>query len=490
MPGIFLLSPWVDMRYKMAITSLKLIKYYLADHGYQAEIIDCAYYPRDLEEVVARVRASGPRPVVGVTGYTRERFYAYELIRKVRSAVPDALIVVGGRHFGFLAEETLTELPEVDAVVRGEGEVTFKEICDRAAQGLGFEGVDGLSCREGGRVVHNPDRNVPDDLDLFRVYDPDDPASLEPGELLGHTKIDFKNSYFPVHATRGCPNKCVYCSLTASKVRFRSIDNILREIEDKIRATGVRYVSFTDSSLTINRHFVTDLCNAIMERGLDIRWRCYSRVNIDIELLRLMRKAGLDSVEIGLETGSPKILKSIRKNIKHDEVRSFVRLARELGIKVWVFCMVSLPDETYEDARMTLDFVREIAPYITNTGLQTCRITPDAALCAMARERGVLPADFSWFEPYETPLKELTRPWDASLPIYVEHLTIPQIQQVHDEFKRILSRDLADLSVFWQGVKYNLSPRGLKRLTPRLLAKKAVLAADMFYHAVRNRLRG
>ncbi len=489
MHEIFLLSPWVDQKYKMAITSLKLIKYYLEDHGHPSEIIDCAYFPRDLKEVTARV-ARGQRPIVGITGYTRERFFAYELIRKVKAAAPDAFVVVGGRHFGFLPAETLEKLPEVDAVVRGEGEVTFTEIVQAVKAGRDMEGIAGVSWRKEGRVEHNPDRCQEDDLDLFRSYDTKGKTDLKPEELLGSTKLDASHAYFSVHATRGCPNKCVYCSLTASKVRYRSVDSVLDEIEDKIAATGVRNVSFTDSSLTISKKFVTALCEGMLARNLDLRWRCYSRVNIDTDILRLMRRAGLDSVEIGLETGSPKVLKSIRKNIRLPEVEAFCKLAFELGIKVWVFCMVSLPDETVEDAQMTIDFVKNIAPYIANTGLQTTRITPDAALCAIAQERGVLPKDFDWFAPYSTPHGTLSRPWDASLPVYLEHLTVPQICEFHEKFKRITSVDLANFASFWRGVKYNLSPRGLRNLTPAELLRKARLAGLMFVNAVRNRLAG
>lgn len=483
MHEVFLLSPWVDIRYKMTITSLALLKYYLEDHGHAARIIDCAYHRQDLADVLPVIAAS-PRPIVGVTAYTRERFGAYDLIRRVRAAVPDAVIVVGGRHFGFLAQETLAEMPEVDVVVRGEGEVTLLRLVEAVKAGRTLEGVEGLSYRTPeGQVEHNPDRPQEDDLDQFRSYDVHGKSDLKPENLLGHTKLDGSHRYFSVHATRGCPNRCVYCSLRSSKVRYRSIASVIQEIEDKIAATGVRHVSFTDSSLTISRRYVTDLCNAIIEKKLNIVWRCYSRVNIDVKILELMRRAGLDAVEIGLETGSPKVLKAICKNIKHDEVERFCHEAHRLGIQVWVFCMVSLPEETYEDALMTVEFLRKITPYITSSGLQTTRVTPDATLHQMARERGILPADFSWFEPYETPHQELTRPWDASLPLYLENLTIPQIQDIHSQFDALVTTRLATFNSLLQGLRYNLSRKGLARLTPASLARKVKKAALMLVNA-------
>jgi radical SAM superfamily enzyme YgiQ (UPF0313 family) len=485
---IFLLSPWVDITYKMAITSLRFIKYYLEDHGYAATIIDCARYPRDLKEVMARIGKT-PNPIVGVTGYTRERFYAYELIRKVKQAAPGATLVVGGRHFGAVPRETLENMPEVDAAVRGEGEITFYEMVDALHAGRDFTGVAGVTWRAAdGSIVDNPDRCLEDNLDLFRYYDDKNKTDLDPEELLGQTKLGTKHRYFSVTATRGCPNRCVYCTASTSKVRYRTVSKVLDEIEDMIAATGVRNMSFGDSSLTISRKFVTELCEGMLERNLNLSWNCYSRVNIDIDILRLMRRAGLESVEIGLESGSPKVLKSIRKNIKLEEVEAFCKLAHELGIRVWVFCMVSLPDETPEDAQMTIDFVKKIAPFITNTGMQTTRITPDAALCQMAKDRGVLPRDFDWFAPYETPHGTLSRPWDATLPVYLEHLNVEQICDYHEQFKRITSVDLANFASFWRGMKYNLSPRGLRNLTPAEFVRKSRMAGVMFVNALRKSL--
>ena len=180
------------------------------------------------------------------------------------------------------------------------------------------------------------------------------------------------------------------------------------------------------------------------------------------------------------------MLKAIKKNIKHEQVEEFVKKAHRLGIKVWVFSMVSLPEETFEDAMMTIDFIKKVAPYITNTGVQTTRITPDAALCDIAKEKGILPRRFNWFEPYETPYLRLTRPWDAILPIYIEHLTTDQILKLHDRFKQITSKDLASFSNLIQGIKYNLSYRGLKRLSLSDILRKIRLGLTILYYSTRR----
>ncbi len=437
MHNIYLLSPYVERKYEFTQNSLEYLRFYLMDNGYEATMIDCAHYPQDLKEVIA-ILSRGAKPIIGITAYTRERFHAYHLIRTIRREIPDSLIVVGGRHFGFLPEETLLELPEVDIVVRGEGEITFKEICDAATSNTDFVTILGISYVDNGEIRHNPDRPLEEDINKFRNFDKNYLPDLNKYSLLFLTKTDHKNKYFSIYATRGCPNRCVYCSLTSNKVRYRDIDSIIAEIEEKIEITGSRYVSFGDSSLTISKSFVTKLCDEIIKKKLNIHFSCYSRVNIDLELLKHMRKAGLVAVEIGLESASPKILKSIKKNINLDQFERFCREAHGLGIKIYVFTMLSLPDETTDDVDKTLDCLRKMAKYIYFATMQVTRILPDAALCQMAKDRNIFPEDFNWFRPYirDIDIASSHKSYNT-IPIYRELLSENDIKEKLEEYEKL-----------------------------------------------------
>ena len=149
--------------------------------------------------------------------------------------------------------------------------------------------------------------------------------------------------------------------------------------------------------------------------------------------------AGLESVEIGLESGSPKVLKAIKKNIILDQVESFCEEASRLGIKVFVFCMISLPDETLDDVDMTIKFIRNIKSHISNAGMQATRILPDAALYQMAKDRGVLLKEFSWFSHYQRSSRGESNPIYDTLPLYMEHLSVDDIRRKRAEFKNALS---------------------------------------------------
>jgi len=487
MNKIYLLSPWIDKEYADQESSLEYIKFYLIDSGYQAKIINCAQYDRDLNNVI-KVLKEDKRPIIGITAYTRERFHAYDLIRKIRGEISDSVIVVGGRHFGFLSEETLHELPEVDIVVRGEGEITFKEICDSVYNDSSYANILGISYRNEDKIIHNPDRSQEKDINKFRNYDIND---IKKYVYLSNSKMDKKNLYFTVYTTRGCPYSCVYCSLGGRRIRFRSINSIIEEIEAKINATGVRNIKFDDSSVTYNKNFIINLCGKIIKKNLNIRWHCYSRVNIDTNLLKLMKKAGMVSAAIGLESGSPKVLKSIKKRINLEQVETYCREAYNLGIKLYLFCMISLPDEGLEDVDMTINFVKKMSKYIYSSGMQTTRILPDTALYKIAVEKNVLPKDFSWFKPYinnDKYFEDISIFDYRTLPIYTEQLTTKDIKEKLEEFNAVVHREFVYFgTTIITVLKNNFRKEELKNMTFKIFTRKIINAFHLLRKAYHNK---
>jgi len=487
MNKIYLISPWCEAKYRLTPNSLNYIRFYLLDHGYDSEVIDCAHYDRDLNDVISILKED-KAPIVGITSYTRERFHAYSLIKRIKNEFIDSLVVVGGRHFGSLADETLVELPQVNIVVRGEGEITFKEICDSVKNNKGFEEVLGISYKNGNDIVHNPDRPLENNLDKFRNFDINHLPDPKTHTLTLPTKTDNRKHFF-VYATRGCAFKCIFCSLTAERVRLRSINNIIREIEDKIKITGVRNVKFGDSSLTLKREFVVDLCEEIIRKKLNVRFSCYSRVDVDPEILNLMKKAGLVSVEVALESGSPRVLKSIKKNIRLGQFEKYIKEAYKLRIKVYVFCMISFPDETVEDAEMTVSMIKKLSKYIYFASLQVTRILPDAALFNIAKERGVIAKDFSWFGSFaETRDCSIFKdPNYSTIPLYIELLTENDIMNKLEMFNALSKRDFTYKLYFKRALINNIGMNNLRKLSLRQLKRKVSSAFVLLLSAIRNR---
>ncbi len=493
---IYLVSPYTKVKSFSPHYSLEYIRFYLLDHGYDAEIIDCSHYDSGLEGVIAKLKED-EKPIIGITAYTRERFAAYDLIKKIRNDIPDSLIVVGGRHFTCLAEEALKNLPEIDIVVRGEGEITFKEICDSVYNKISINEIRGVSFKEEGRIVHTPERPLEHNLDLFRNYDKDylpDPKkyslTAESYKVGGAKRQGFIKGFI-VFTTRGCPSRCVFCSLTVAKVRYRSIDNVLNEIEEKIKITGTRCVIFKDPSLTAVKRHVKELCEKIIERNLNIQWICYSRADIDLELLKLMKEAGLIGVETALESGSPRVLKAVKKRIDIDQFERFCIEAYNLWIRVYVFCMVSLPDERLEDVDMTISLIKKLSKYIyAAPGLQATRILPDAALYNIAKERKVLPDDFDWFKPYTSGTDpRIANPDYSTIPLYLEHLSQADIIEKVHEFDMIAKSNFTQFYSIKRALVSNLRLQNMKYLTLRDFKRKAGKAFIMLISVYRNRVK-
>ena len=477
---VYLLSPYCETKYTAMNSSLNYLKYYLVDNGYSAEVYDCAFFDEEYEEIIEIIGKSS-NPIVGITGYSRERFNAYRLIRKIKQRIPDALIVVGGRHFGFLAKETLENLPEVDLVVKGAGEVAFKEIVDHALSDENYSLIAGVVSRSReGKVLEVPPAKVPKFVDHFRNYDKEDYKKQKTGRVF-HSKVDKKNKYFNVFAIRGCPFQCIFCSLTAQKVQFRDIESVLDEIEEKIEITGLRHMRFPDSSFTINRKYTEKLCTRMIERGISVKWGCYSRVDISYDLLKLMAEAGCISLEVALESGSEKVLKTIKKKIDVEQYKTFVKWAHGLGMKVWVFTMMSFPDETPEEVDMTLEVMKETAPYVYEFGLQVARILPDASLYPIARQRGVLPEDFNWFDEkfadFQSRLNK-TADYDT-IPLYIDSMSEEVLLEKLKEYEAIKLEYYTQPEIFWDGVLQELKLRKLKKLTLREFLRKCGVGAKM-----------
>jgi radical SAM superfamily enzyme YgiQ (UPF0313 family) len=238
-----------------------------------------------------------------------------------------------------------------------------------------------------------------------------------------------------VMTSRGCPGRCVYCCLSAGRVRFRDPIAVVDEIEQKAKLAGTNELGISDSSFTANKKHVIAICDEILRRDLRLKWSCQSRVNIDVEILRLMKQAGCVELSVGVESASARVLRAIQKKINLDQVMTFLEMCKQTNLSVLTYFMVSLPEETEEDARVTFDFIKEISPLIFKPALQIAQVYPDARLYYMAKEKGLLPEGFDWFKPYENPnVKDLGG--RENIPFYFENLNLQFLRSFIHEYKQ------------------------------------------------------
>ena len=389
----------------------------------------------DLNELIKVLSAKTPL-IVGMTGYSRYRFASYAAIREIKHNFPECTMVAGGRHFSALAEESLKNIKQIDIVVRGEGEITFKEICEAIKKGTDLDNIKGISYRKNGKIISNIDRELEKNIEQlsYSIKDlPKGPYHLKVPVSL--KKGDDISNPVSIMTSRGCPGRCVYCCLSAGRVRYRDPVAVVDEIEQKMKIADTNEISISDSSFTVNKNHVGRICEEILNRKLNIIWRCQSRVNIDMDILKMMKNAGCIEVSIGIESASTKVLKAIKKNINLDQAAKFFEISHNLGISVLAYFMVSLPEETESDAQETFRFIKEYTQYMYKPSLQIAQIYPDAQLYYIAKEKGLLPEGFSWFKPYQNPyVKDLGG--RANIPYYLENLSIDFLKSYLNQYNK------------------------------------------------------
>jgi len=218
----------------------------------------------------------------------------------------------------------------------------------------------GVVFREGSRIVKTPRRPYIKDLDTIPF-----PAWRLLSDI---SRYEYKFYKYlpkaPIITSRGCPYQCTFCdrSVFGSKVRMRSIGNILDEVEMLVKDYGVREIEIVDDLFTVNRERVMEFCSKLMSRRLKIAWLCMGRVNcVTPEMLRIMKKAGCWHINYGIESGNQKILDSIKKDITLEVAEKAVSWTKRVKIRTQGFFLVGLPGDDEKSMRETIDFSKRLS---------------------------------------------------------------------------------------------------------------------------------
>jgi radical SAM superfamily enzyme YgiQ (UPF0313 family) len=374
---------------------------YLEKAGHQVVIVDAHSENLNQEKTVDKILSFNPE-VVGFTATTHNRLQTIKVIEELKKRNSSLMIIVGGPHFSLSDEDALKMVPEIDCVVKREGEITTKELLEAWPNQAKLKNVLGISYRASdGRIISNQDRPFIKELaDLpfpaWHLYDLDKYQKRIYG-------TDFRT--IGVISARGCPNVCTFCCNAAfckSILRLRDPENFVDELEFLNQKYGFEGFNFWDDTLTVSKEHVMGICQEIIRRGLAIKWYARARVNtIDKEMIETMKRAGCVRISFGIESGSPRVLKAIKKNITLDQARKAVLLSSRAGMIVSLNFIVNLPTETMADLKMTADLIRELRQ-IPNVSASYgfALIYPGTEMEKFAKENDILPRNFSWNSPY------------------------------------------------------------------------------------------
>lgn len=332
------------------------ISSYLKSHGFQTKIIDGLNLNLTNEEVVKRCKDFD---LVGISCLTDFYLETVDLTQKLKAV--GKTVVLGNVHPSILPEQSLQD-SNADYVVVGEGEYTFIQLLQVLKQGERAENIPG---------VYFPGQKSFQPRELIQVLDDlpfPDWQQLDPRiyQKAPHGGLIKNFPVAPIVTTRGCPYACKFCAsprFWSQRLRYRSPENVVAEIEYLVENFGVKEIHFEDDNLTLNRDHVVKICNLIIDKNLKISWATPNGVRadrVDEELLKLMKEAGLYYIVFGIESGNQEILDRINKKETLVDIEKAVKLAHKLGIMTQGFFIFGLPGETEETIKNSIKFAKKI----------------------------------------------------------------------------------------------------------------------------------
>ncbi|MCX7626203.1 MAG: B12-binding domain-containing radical SAM protein [Candidatus Sumerlaeaceae bacterium] len=380
------LRPPIDLMYSAASTERA---------GCECRLVDYPAERKTWTDLERDIMAFHPHVLmISVTTPSLARdLVAAEVAKRID---PSILTVAKGAHFLVYDREALERYPALDCVIRGEYELTAAEL----GQGRPLDQIQGITYRQaGGTIVQNPPRPLIEDLDSI----PFPARHLVRNEL--YFRPDTMEPQTTIVTNRGCPHSCIYCLapvVSGKKNRYRSVANVLAELVECVERFGIRNFLFRSDLFTQNKKWVIELCQAIVDRRLNIEWASNSRVDtIDAELLGWMKRAGCWIIAYGVESGNQEMLDLMKKKATVEQARRAIQLTREAGIKSSVYFLMGLPWDKPETLEDNVRFAQELLPDFVE--IFYTYPFPGTELYRIAVEHGLLQAGETPEEAYARP---------------------------------------------------------------------------------------
>lgn len=336
---------------------------FLEKKGFEVKFVDAVADKLNDQQIKSLLKKQKPALiVVGTSTPSIRNDLAF--CRKIRVILPQAFLILVGTHVSVLDKETLKNNPQIDAVVRGEYELTLAELAQVLQEKKSLRKVSGLSYRSGKKIFRNPDRRPIQNLDqlpfVSQVYK----------KFLNPKNYFFAAAFYPmvqIFTGRGCPFHCFYCLypqvMHGHQYRTRSIKNIVEEFEYiQKQMPEIKEVVIEDDTFTANVPRVREFCQALIKKDNQLKWNVNARVDLDLKTMKLLKKAGCRLIIVGFESGYQKILDRINKKATLTAAQKLMKNARKAGLLVHGCLMYGLPGETRRTMKKSFAFACKLNP--------------------------------------------------------------------------------------------------------------------------------
>ena len=364
MPDILFINSADNNELRNEVNGTLLLATKLIDAGFSVEVqkfcnIDGFErdYNRFIKNFVDEIITLNPKCV---SFYTLWPYYhiMLRIAKEVKQKNHNIITVLGGPQSTGTAYDTMKSMDFIDYVCTGEGENTVVPFFSTV---LGVKDYDitkipGLYYRVNCNVTFN---HIPIPLTDLETLKPWNEKFYK--NAYSEEDIAKDDYYMPIDVGRGCPYNCTFCCSSLfwnRRYRLKSADKIVEEIEFYKTKFGIKSFSFGHDAFTANNKLVIEICDKIIEKKLDIKWKCTSRINcVSKELILKMKEAGLEFIEFGIETGSERMQKLVNKKLDLTNAKEMIQFILKSGVKPVLFFMYGFPEETEEDLLETLKLI-------------------------------------------------------------------------------------------------------------------------------------
>lgn len=441
--------------------------------GFEVEVLDA--YAEDLDEEAIKKRLVEAKPkILGISTLTCSGEIVYNLGRWLKKNLPETFVVLGNVHASIYAESYLRN-GAADAVVHGEGEYPFLEICKAKLRGGELTKVPNTSfAAANGQALMNPHPALVRDLSLLPMPE---------RQMLDQSRYSLDNISNQIYvgkarstsktmaSSRGCYYKCTFCVVN-QEARFNDYKLVVDEMEMLEKEYHAGYTLIVDPLCMYDRKRMFAICEEYIRRGLSIKWGCDARVNcITPDLLKAMEAAGCYDLSFGIESGVQEMLNNVKKGTKVPKITETVEMIkRESNILVGGLFILGLPGETYAQSLQTIAYAKSLPLDMAQFSILTPY--PGSALFTELRAAGKLDTgerpdgglDTSVWKRYSAYIS-----FTDNDPIWVTDT------QTFDQLKALQKR--AQREFF---LRPSMVLKHLKRVRPSNVLKMARIAAKAF----------
>lgn len=332
--------------------------------------------------------------IIGISATSVHIPHAYKLIQVIRKQNENVCIIIGGPHATFAYRSLLNEIPELDAVIIGEGELSISYLINHYTCRNNLPKYPGIVTRDIEKATLSP---ILDNLDKLPnlSYDLID---INNYQLSTHRKA-LKPPFISYITSRGCPFSCNYCqtpNMFGKKIRYRSPLLVYNELESLKQSYNYKSIVFWDDTFTSNRNYTVELCSYLEK--LNIRWMCNTRVDrIDKDLLQIMKQSGCEIIFFGVESFYEPTLKFLNRTTNETVVNEAFSFCKDVGISTVAALMIGTPGDNLDSIEHNINKLIQLHP--DNVYISIYNVTVGSEDYKRAVMAGIINENIDWKKP-------------------------------------------------------------------------------------------